>query len=224
MRTTWGGGRGHPSSFADLCASLFGGARRERSSGARSNAIHAEVALPSWFGRVPDQRGTRSSAAGEGGIQGARRSRDDRVVPWDNFPLKNAIEGDRESVTQATVPGDPPEPLDLVLPRIRTAVPSNKDNLATPHARNASPPPLQPRPKPLVAHDPLANGTRILRKRRTPPISRGPSLRSWSYAITAVQLCNQPLAWCARGDLTPLLSRRAAGAHEEFARHPHEQT
>jgi hypothetical protein len=45
----------------------------------------------------------------------ARRSRGDRVAPWDNFPLKNAIEGDRESLTQATVPGDPPEPLDLVL-------------------------------------------------------------------------------------------------------------
>jgi hypothetical protein len=79
-----------------------------------ANLRKLQAARDEWEESTTDaEREIRRQAKAD--YRDARRSRDDRAAPWDNFPLKNAIEGDRESPTQATVPGDPPEPLELLL-------------------------------------------------------------------------------------------------------------
>jgi hypothetical protein len=79
-----------------------------------ANLRKLQAARDEWNESTTDaEREARRQAKAD--YRDARRSRDDRVAPWDNFPLKNAIEGDRESPTQATVPGDPPEPFELML-------------------------------------------------------------------------------------------------------------
>jgi hypothetical protein len=79
-----------------------------------ANLRKLQAARDEWDESVTDaEREARRQAKADYRL--ARKSRDDRVAPWDNFPLKNAIEGDRDSPTPATVPDDPPDPSDLTL-------------------------------------------------------------------------------------------------------------
>jgi hypothetical protein len=79
-----------------------------------ANLRKLQAARDEWL-KSPDEASREGRRDAKAAYREARKKREDRTAPWDNFPLKRSLEAaaEMESPTPATDPDDPPEPLEL---------------------------------------------------------------------------------------------------------------